>query len=118
MSSGGGARRKKGGHEEHEEHVNHERWLISYAEAMEAKGLTGKGAGDVVRPRPSPPQHIGKTEAEKLIYFITIVAWLALPLLLNVLSESSFRVPYYALAGVVLACAVWSLLADARVRRG
>jgi chemotaxis protein MotB len=34
MSSGGGARRKKGGHEEHEEHVNHERWLVSYADML------------------------------------------------------------------------------------
>ncbi|MEV8507332.1 flagellar motor protein MotB [Actinoplanes sp. NPDC051475] len=34
MSSGGGSRRKKGGHEEHEEHVNHERWLVSYADML------------------------------------------------------------------------------------
>ncbi|MFI7596943.1 flagellar motor protein MotB [Actinoplanes sp. NPDC049681] len=34
MSSGGGPRRKKGGHEEHEEHVNHERWLVSYADML------------------------------------------------------------------------------------
>jgi chemotaxis protein MotB len=36
MSSGGGGarRRKGGGHEEHEEHVNHERWLVSYADML------------------------------------------------------------------------------------
>ena len=36
MSSGGGGakRRRKGGHEEHEEHVNHERWLVSYADML------------------------------------------------------------------------------------
>jgi chemotaxis protein MotB len=34
VSSGGGAKRKKGGHEEHEEHVNHERWLVSYADML------------------------------------------------------------------------------------
>jgi chemotaxis protein MotB len=34
MSSGGGAKRRKGGHEEHEEHVNHERWLVSYADML------------------------------------------------------------------------------------
>ncbi|MEV4636027.1 flagellar motor protein MotB [Actinoplanes sp. NPDC049548] len=34
MASGGGPRRKKGGHEEHEEHVNHERWLVSYADML------------------------------------------------------------------------------------
>ncbi len=34
MSSGGGARKRKGGHEEHEEHVNHERWLVSYADML------------------------------------------------------------------------------------
>jgi chemotaxis protein MotB len=33
MSSGGKPRRK-GGHEEHEEHVNHERWLVSYADML------------------------------------------------------------------------------------
>ncbi|MET1008128.1 MAG: flagellar motor protein MotB [Propionibacteriaceae bacterium] len=32
--SSGGARKKKGGHEEHEEHVNHERWLVSYADML------------------------------------------------------------------------------------
>ena len=32
--SSGGAKRKKGGHEEHEEHVNHERWLVSYADML------------------------------------------------------------------------------------
>src|SRR5881398_1094285 len=32
MSSGGG--KKKRGHEEHEEHVNHERWLVSYADML------------------------------------------------------------------------------------
>ncbi|GGK82855.1 flagellar motor protein MotB [Mangrovihabitans endophyticus] len=31
---GGGGRKKKGGHEEHEEHVNHERWLVSYADML------------------------------------------------------------------------------------
>ena len=32
--SGGGPKKKKGGHEEHEEHVNHERWLVSYADML------------------------------------------------------------------------------------
>jgi len=32
--SSGGARKRKGGHEEHEEHVNHERWLVSYADML------------------------------------------------------------------------------------
>ncbi|MFI6075135.1 flagellar motor protein MotB [Actinoplanes sp. NPDC051343] len=31
MSSG---KKKRGGHEEHEEHVNHERWLVSYADML------------------------------------------------------------------------------------
>src|SRR3712207_3945742 len=30
----GGPRKRKGGHEEHEEHVNHERWLVSYADML------------------------------------------------------------------------------------
>jgi chemotaxis protein MotB len=32
MSSG--TKKKRGGHEEHEEHVNHERWLVSYADML------------------------------------------------------------------------------------
>ena len=32
--SSGGKPKKKGGHEEHEEHVNHERWLVSYADML------------------------------------------------------------------------------------
>jgi chemotaxis protein MotB len=34
VSSGGARKRKGGGHEEHEEHVNHERWLVSYADML------------------------------------------------------------------------------------
>jgi chemotaxis protein MotB len=30
----GSPRKRKGGHEEHEEHVNHERWLVSYADML------------------------------------------------------------------------------------
>src|SRR3712207_5756308 len=30
----GGPRKRKGCHEEHEEHVNHERWLVSYADML------------------------------------------------------------------------------------
>jgi chemotaxis protein MotB len=33
-SGGGGAKKRLGGHEEHEEHVNHERWLVSYADML------------------------------------------------------------------------------------
>ncbi|WP_229067907.1 flagellar motor protein MotB [Actinoplanes sp. DH11] len=33
-SGGGGGGRRKKGHEEHEEHVNHERWLVSYADML------------------------------------------------------------------------------------
>ncbi|MEU8237161.1 flagellar motor protein MotB [Actinoplanes missouriensis] len=34
MSAGGGGGRRKKPHEEHEEHVNHERWLVSYADML------------------------------------------------------------------------------------
>ncbi|GAB1643317.1 flagellar motor protein MotB [Krasilnikovia sp. MM14-A1259] len=34
MASKGVKRRRGGGHEEHEEHVNHERWLVSYADML------------------------------------------------------------------------------------
>jgi chemotaxis protein MotB len=34
VTSGGAKRKKGGGHEEHEEHVNHERWLVSYADML------------------------------------------------------------------------------------
>src|SRR3954454_17170656 len=34
MSSGGGGAKRKKPHEEHEEHVNHESWLVSYADML------------------------------------------------------------------------------------
>lgn len=55
-------------------------WLIQYADAIEAYVLSARGAGAIFCPRPKPPQHIGKVEAQKLIYSTTIIAWLALPI--------------------------------------
>jgi DMSO reductase anchor subunit len=50
-------------------------WLLRRAEALE-EALSGPATA-----RPKPPLGIGKTEAEKWVYSVTILAWLALPAL-------------------------------------
>jgi hypothetical protein len=91
-------------------------WLIKYADSLEAHALTAKGMGEMFRPRPKAPQRIGKTEAEKLIYAATIVAWLALPIGIGALPQLSYRIAYYVAAGVILIGAIVSLFARPHVR--
>ena len=68
-------------------------------------------------PRPKAPQGIGKTEAEKLIYTITVLAWLALPFAIgNAPSPSDTAgLMYYIFADLVLAGTVTSLIANPHV---
>ena len=90
-------------------------WLITYADALEAHALAARGIAGVFRPRPKPPQRIGKTEAEKLIYTTTIVAWLALPLAMDALSQPFYGDVYWVAAGAIFIGTVASLFATARV---
>jgi hypothetical protein len=67
--------------------------------------------------RPSAPQKIGKTEAEKLIYTVTILAWLALPLTVGAvpLLPMAASVIYWSGAGVILLLTAISVSAKVRV---
>jgi len=55
-------------------------WLVKYAEGIEKRALLQDG---LFLERPPDPQRVGKAEAEKLIYFVTIIVWLATPLALG-----------------------------------
>ena len=57
-------------------------WLIYYVGELERTVLDGEPVKKNLGDWPKPPQGIGKTEAEKFIYTVTIVTWLALPFLL------------------------------------
>jgi hypothetical protein len=90
-------------------------WLIKFSEAIEAHALATRGMSEIFRTRPSPPQRIGKTEAEKLMYTTTIVAWLALPFSLGGGRPPSHGYAYGVLASAVLLGALVSLIAKPRV---
>ena len=86
-------------------------WLLDCARALEAEALKNSGTSQVFQSRPPRPQRIGKTEAEKLIYAATILAWLALPVGLGAVREQQ---AYFSIAGVVLVATIISLFASPR----
>jgi hypothetical protein len=68
------------------------------AEALEDAIVTESGA-----PKQSnPPQRIGKTEAEKWIYSITILVWLSTPALVYPFSTPSFLLTGYVAVAVLI----------------
>ena len=71
-------------------------WLRKRAEALESVATITATA--VVQPE--PPFGIGKTEAEKWMYSVTIFAWLLLPPLVSRLDRQCQWI--YGAAGVVL----------------
>ena len=92
-------------------------WLIKSAYAIERAVMDSQGKAEMFRERPRPPQGIGKTEAEKLIYTVTILAWLALPFAVGsvpLLSRGAVLM-YYIVAAVILFLTVASLFAETRV---
>jgi hypothetical protein len=93
-------------------------WLIRYADALEEHALRSRGLSGVVQSRPKPPQGVGKSEAQKLIYTTTILAWLALPPALGAVSgQTRGSVIYYAVAAAVALATGLSVVADPRVPR-
>ena len=70
---------------------------------------------DIFRPRPKPPQRVGKVEAEKIIYTATILAWLALPVGMGALPQSPYRETYFAVAVAIMLGTGVSLFARPRV---
>ena len=94
--------------------------LLRHAEALAEPVLEQSGVPAGLRRRAAGPQGVGKTEAEKLVYSVTIVAWLILPLALDAVPWDTGRtatlaVPYLVIAGVILLCTVASLFAGTRV---
>jgi len=74
-------------------------WLRRRAEALEETLVKTSGA-----PRqPKPPLGIGKTEAEKAIYSITILVWLIMPIALVGLDKLAGFLPVYAAIAVLIA---------------
>ena len=90
--------------------------LIGIAGALARAQLVGVGVSPAHQARPTRPQGIGKTEAEKIIYGATIVAWLALPPAVGAVSlEPSARtIAYVVVTAAILLGVVASLVARTR----
>jgi hypothetical protein len=94
--------------------------LIGIAGALARGQLVAVGVPAERRKRPPRPQRIGKTEAEKIIYGATIVAWLALPPSVGAVSLAPFdasarTIVYLAIAAVILCGVAASLAARTRL---
>ena len=93
--------------------------LIGITGVLARARLAGVGVPVERQARPPRPQGIGKTEAEKIIYSATIVAWLALPPAVGAVSfaplEPSARtIAYVVIAAAILLGMLASLLARTR----
>lgn len=80
--------------------------LLGFARALARENLGKCGVPDVQQARPPRPQGIGKTEAEKIIYGATILAWLALPPAVGAVSVSQPDAVVRTIAYVILASAI------------
>ena len=90
-------------------------WLRRRAEALEEALVATSGA-----PRqPKPPLRIGKTEAEKSIYSITILAWLIMPItLIGPLDKPRWLVSVYvAVAVLIVILTALSMIGAVRVAK-
>jgi hypothetical protein len=82
-------------------------WLIKCGKVLE-EAEDAQGIGQFYR-RPSSPMRIGKTEAEKLIYGVTIFTWLLLPWLVYSTAQAKSNSALYVnetLNGIYIAFAV------------
>lgn len=87
-------------------------WLRRRAEAVERVLAQATGAP----PQPRAPLGVGKTEAEKAIYSVTVMAWLLLPFALVEGARLRELLPAYALMAVPVAAAtLWSALGSVHV---
>jgi hypothetical protein len=80
--------------------------LIGIAGALARERLDGVGVPPARQARPPRPQGIGKTEAEKIIYGATILAWLALPPAVGAVSLAPFVASTRSIAYVVVAATI------------
>jgi hypothetical protein len=88
-------------------------WLIHYAQGLERKALEGGDIGRAFVPQPNSPQGIGKGQAEKFIYFFTVITWLVVPVSLPTRAqiEASSCSLYFLVAGAIAVATVISLFA-------
>jgi hypothetical protein len=91
--------------------------LIGIAGALARTRLVGVGVPVESQARPARPQGIGKTEAEKIIYSATILAWLALPPAVGAVSLAPFEPSVRTIGYAVIAAAILvGVLASLRAR--
>ena len=85
-------------------------WLRRRAETLEGVIVT---AAQIPK-QPLPPRGIGKTEAEKWIYSVTIVAWLSMPFIIFQLTLQPWWLlgTYIVAAVLILVLTVISVLGD------
>lgn len=87
-------------------------WLRRRAEALEETLVKASGAPA----QPGPPWGIGKTEAEKAIYSITILVWLIMPLaLIGSQKLSEWLSLYVSVAALIVILTGLSVLGSVRV---
>ena len=94
------------------------KWLIRYADCLEQHALNAHEIEPIHHTLPRAPQNIGKTYGEMVIYGITILAWLGLPLSTGAVEwppRVEGAVVYSVLAGVILGFTVVSLFAKTDV---
>lgn len=88
-------------------------WLRRRAETLERSVVAAVKAP----PQPLPPLHIGKTEAEKWIYSVTIIAWLLLPLVVSRLETwPQLLTIHMAFAACIVILTLLSAFRPVRVR--
>lgn len=90
-------------------------WLRRRAEALEDALVKTTGAPM----QPKPPLRIGKSEAEKSIYSITILAWLIMPMtIIGSFDKLSWLLPVYiAVAVLIVIFTALSVLGSVRVAK-
>jgi hypothetical protein len=88
-------------------------WLRRRAETLESAVVAAAG----VAKQPPPPMRIGKTEAEKWIYSVTVFAWLCIPIVESKFEAQSWLLGVYiVLAFLIAVVTVVSALRSVRVR--
>jgi hypothetical protein len=89
-------------------------WLKRRVEALEDEVAKRTNAPK----QPGAPHKIGKTEAEKGIYSVTILAWLSIPALVSPRDEPPYLLAMYVASAVLIATlTVLSAYADVHVAK-
>jgi hypothetical protein len=84
-------------------------WLLQRSEAMVEETTHSKLA------RPKPPWGVGKTEAEKAVYSLTIITWLLMPIAVHAVKLSGDWSLYWVVAVIIAGVTGWSAFTSVRV---